>query len=420
MIGFGTTMPEQVLGMLDGKGGEPLAETARFKQAFSSLPAPKDGLMFVDVVRLMTQLRAITSNIMSQAMGPEADPMIQALPGKIFDAIDVWEYVASVGDTQDKHTTETTLTVLRDNAKSTPIYKIFYSNGPLADPLKFVPAEAGDVGVSSGVDFSAMYREITQFIRDNVPEGEANVQQFEDMVRTEAGLDIQKDILSWIKGEIRYFSIPGKTPYSPGETVVLVSVKDADKAREMIGRLLDTVEPMLVQQNGSIGDAEVEGGEGFKSIQHPMMGMMPIGRPTIGVAQDQLIISTSPKAIGKALAVTGENGFAKNERFQKEGVNASSNVTELSFSDMTGFGEQLGGALQMVPMIAMMVPQNELPPQAQAIFSMLSRLGPVVQQIDFLLSTSGVTTFDGKQTLTKTVTNYRESPKAQTAAGGEQ
>ncbi len=423
VISFGTTMVDQVLGMLDGKGGEPLAATDRFKQAFSGLPEGKDGLMFIDMVRLMSQLRTITSNIMNQAMGPEADPKLQALPGKIFDAIDVWEYVAAVGTTQDKRTTETSLTMLRENAKSTPVYKMFYSNGALEEPLKFIPKEAGDMSVTSGVDFSAMYREITQFIRENVPDGEANVQQFEDMCRAELGLDIQKDILAWIKGEIRYFTIPGKTPYSPGETVVLISVHDADKAREMVGRMLDAIEPELVKQNGSIGDAEVEGAEGFKSVKHPMLGMMPIGTPTIGVAKDQLIISTSPRAIAKALAVAeGAESFAGNERFQKEGVNAGSNVAALSFSDLTGFGEQIGGLLQMVPMIAMMAPQDAMPPQAQAIFSMLSRLGPVVQQIDFLLSTSSVTTFDGKQVLTKTVTNYRESPKAQAAesSGGEQ
>ncbi|MCH8218936.1 MAG: hypothetical protein IH892_19430, partial [Planctomycetes bacterium] len=55
-IGFGATMPEQVLAMLQGQSGTTLASTPRFQQAFGKLPTPTDSLTFFDAAKLYSQL----------------------------------------------------------------------------------------------------------------------------------------------------------------------------------------------------------------------------------------------------------------------------------------------------------------------------------------------------------------------------
>jgi hypothetical protein len=169
---------------------------------------------------------------------------------------------------------------------------------------------------------------------------------------------------------------------------------------------------MLAQQQGSIVDAEIEGTEGFKSVVFPMLAMMGLNKPTLGVKDGWLFFGSSPDMIVAANDVASgkSENFSTNERFRKEGIPPEGNVVSLSFTDQTKLGEELGQALQMVPMIGMMAPDIMKNPVAQGLLSMAGKAGRVVRKLDFFQSSASRSTRDGKMIVTKSITTYRAPP----------
>jgi hypothetical protein len=287
-------------------------------------------------------------------------------------------------------------------------------NEPISAPLQYVPVSAGEFWVTSGIDLSALYKAVVKIIREDVPEGEMWIAELEGLKDPETGpgIDVEKDIVGWIGGSLMSFSVPGPTPYSSAEFVLMLSVRDEAKAREMIGRLVEMIEPMLAQQNGSVVDAEIEGAEGFKSVVFPMLTMLGY-KPVLGVKEGWLFIGSSSGVITTALDVAAgkTENFAKNERFLKEGIQPEGSVRSLSFTDQSKLGEELGQALQMVPMLGMMMPPDLMKdPVMQSTLSIIGKLGRVVRKLDFFQSSASRTTADGKVEFTKKITHYREPP----------
>ena len=429
LLGMGETMPEQTLALLRGQTGQTLAATERFQTAVKRLPPPGDELVFFDLARFLGQFHAYMDKAlgMAGAGSEQLDPKIKALPAKALDAVDLFDYVAAVSTTKGMKTTGECLAVLKADAKGKPLYNVFLSNGSVKDPLKFIPQEAQNFSVWSGVNLRALYDAVVAFIQSNVPNGEELLAQWETQkaeLKTNAGLDFETDLINWVGGGFSTFSLPAKSAYSQPAGVLMLSVKDEAKAREMLGRLFETLTPLLDQQKGMIADAKIEGAEDFKLIVHPALAMIPgLGQPTLGVKEGQLFIGSSPKAVAAALDTAGGKtpNFAKNERFLKEGLPLEANVYSAGFTDLTKMGEEIGQFLQMVPMIGMFAPQVAQNPVGRAAISAASKAGKVVQELNFLQSSCTQTTFDGQVLHSKIVTNYREPPpKPVTTAPAEE
>jgi hypothetical protein len=260
-----------------------------------------------------------------------------------------------------------------------------------------------------------LYQEIIKFVSNEIPDAKENIEEF----KTQMPVDIEKDILGWIQGNVVTFSTPGATAFAPGEFAWLVRVSDEKKANEMLTLLYENVEPMLAGQNGALQDAQIEGAEGFKSVLHPMIGMMGMKSPTIGVKDGWLFFGSSPDVITKSLetAAGKADSFAKNERFLKEGIPPKGDVYGLSFTDMTNLSDQLGQMLQMVPMMQMaMGAEAAKNPVLQAAFGMVSKFGKVARELNFFQSQASLTTSDGKLVTTQTVVNYRKPPPKPTTS----
>lgn len=429
LVGFGTTMPEQVLAMLQGQTGTTLASTPRFQQAFGKLPTPTDSLTFFDAAKLNSQLGIVIGQAMEMNMPPagpdgapdESQEQMKGLVSKILAAVNLFDYVASVDSTDGLKTVSHCVTVLSDDAESSPLYAGFFGKAPIENPLRYIPKEASDVSVFNGVDLGALYKGVIGFVKENVPGGGEQIATFEQQ-QSEAGFSIENDILSWIGGGFSTFTVPGQTQYANAEWVMMLTVTDEAKAREMLARLFTFAEDALAEQPGGVSDAQITGAEGFKSIVHPMLGMIGITRPTLGVVDGYVMFGSSPKIIEQSLAVAAGNApsFAKSERFLKEGVPPTGNVISIAFSDTSKTGEQIGQALQMAPMAAMMPPMSGFfaQPGAGQILRIISKLGPIVRKLDFLLSSASVTSRQGNTLVTKSVTNYRQPPAAVPAPSG--
>ncbi|RMF84443.1 MAG: DUF3352 domain-containing protein, partial [Planctomycetota bacterium] len=286
VLGFGTAMVEQAMALLRGEEGESLASTERFQAAFKDLPPPTDAAFYFDVARFFDAVRGMAEQVvqMRGRLPAEDDPTYQtevatrALPGKIIDALDIYDYMASTATTDGMRTTADEITVLRDGAADKPLYRILYANGPVEQPLRFIPVDAGDVAAGAGLDLRAAYDEIVKFIDEEVPDGKqmtAMLASSKEMI----GFDIREEILGWIKGQYVTFSTPGPTAYSPGEFVLMLSTRDAEKGGALVQFALDQ---LATNEQFAIEDATISGTEGFKSVKSPMLGMLGMKAPTIG------------------------------------------------------------------------------------------------------------------------------------------
>jgi hypothetical protein len=429
VVGFGSGLVEQSLALLGGKGeaGATLASTERFQQAIKRLPPATDGLQFVDVTRVMAQLRTFAQMgaQMMAAMQPTSQPTETPAAGpldflpKIVDQLDLWEYLAGVSTTEGMKTTSADIFVLREDAKSRPLFKALYGPGPLRDPLKFIPKEATAVNVNGGVDFAALYNTLLDFVGKEVPEGADHIAQWK-RAQEEAGFDVEKDLLSWLGGGYASFTAPRASAYV-SEWVLILGVRDEAKANAALTDLAARLDTSLKESNGGVEDAKIEGAEGFKRVILPAFAaMIPgLGRPVFGVKDGHLFVGNSPDIVTLALDVGAgkHENFSKSERFAKEGLPLDANVTGYQFKDLSKLGEELGQVFAITGMLSMMMPpEAQKNPALITLLSMANKLGSVVRTLDFFRSSCTVTTFDGKVSITKGVTNYQEPPKPKVTA----
>ena len=427
-IGFGSAMVEQSLAMLRGEPGTTLASTPRFQAAFKSLPPGKDSIFFFDVAKQIDQVRSIFTSVkemIQAAAGPvPADtqpapphPAIQwmGVLEKLLDTSDMFEYVAEVATTEGMKTTTRSITVLRDDAETRPCYTAVFGTGTLSDPLKYVPKDAKDVSVRAGIDWLALYKEIIRFFSQEVPGGEEQI-AFWNALQEGWGVNVEQDLLGWLQGGFCTFTVPGPGRYSPAETVFMLKVRDEEKAREMINRALDAIGPHLAQQGGAISDAKIEGTEGFRSIVMPLLAMLGVKSPTVGVKDGWLFAASSPDIVATTLQVAAGDAesFAQNEQFKRDGIPPAENVIRLSFTDLRNMGKELGQALQMLPAMIRMVMsgsgQMAKQPGVDTALRVLAKVGQVLPEFNFLQSSCTQSTFDGNTIATQTIMTYCEPP----------
>ncbi len=428
-IGFGSAMVEQSLAMLRGEPGTTLASTPRFQAAFKDLPPGKDSIFFFDVAKQIGQVRSIFTSVkemIQMAAGPTPPDTQPAPPHpalqwfgvleKLLDAIDMFEYVAEVATTDGMRTTTSSITVLRADAETRPYYPALFGTGTLSGPLKYVPKDAKDVSVRAGIDWLALYQEIIRFFTQEVPGGEEQIAVW-NALQEGWGLNVEQDLLGWLQGGFCTFTVPGPGRYSPAETVFMLKVRDEQKAGEMINRALNAVAPYLAQQGGTISDAKIEGTEGFRSIVMPLLAMFGLKSPTIGIQDGWLFAASSPDIVATSLQVAaGEaESFAQNEQFQRDGIPPAENVIRLSFSDLRDMGKELGQALQMLPAMIRFADasgggQLAKQPGVDTVLRVLTKVGRVAPEFNFLQSSCTQSTFDGRRIATQTITTYCEPP----------
>lgn len=426
LFGVGTTLVEQTLALLRGDSDAStatLASTDRFRQAFQRLAAPTDELVYVDLAKIMAQSRQFAAMLQGMMTPPATEPAADAAPSPVgflvplVDSFDLWETIAGVATTDGLKTTGETRAVLREEAAGRPLRKVFYGNAPVAHPLKYVPKEATGVNASSGIDLRALYRAIVEFVDQQVPDGKELLAQWAE-TQKQMEFDVEKDLLSWVGGGFTYFTTPGATAYAQ-EWAMILAVNDEQKANALLTRAYAKINELLAQQGGGVEDAQLEPAPGFKRVVLPaFFAMLPgLGRPVLGVKDGHLFLANSPELVVKTLQTGAgqREDFTKNERFQQEGLPLGADVTGFAFSDLSKLGEELSQMFAMAGILQMMMPPEATKnPAILTLLSVVNKVGRVVRTLDFYRSTCSVTTFDGKASLTRTVTNYQEPPKPPT------
>lgn len=410
LIGFGADWVEKcITGM--GTPADSIVKTERFKAAFAKLPAPTDALFYIDIRKAMESAKAalpMIDGLQAEAEGGEPGVKVGAMLVKLIDMLDMYEYAASVATTLGMKTTTDDMVLLRDDADKHALYPVLHNRKPVADPFKYVPRSAKEVSVGSGVDLAKLWDVLVEFVKKEVPEGEQAIAQLEQ-AQAGMGLNIRTDVLSWLEGSYCTFTIPGPHQFSTGETVMMFKVTDEAKASEMVGRLFEAIEPILVQQGGKLGEADVAGTK-FQTVGFPLLQMAGLTLPTLGVKNGYMIFASNPKAITAALDVASGSGdnFSKNERYVAEGLPVNKPLDSFSFSDLTDWGKSMASVFGAIPMIMNMAGAGQqIPPQFMTV---MSKLGRVFGTMDFYSSSCSISRADGKAIFTSTVLTYREPP----------
>lgn len=425
LLGFGSKFIDETLKLLkDGSGKGSLAATPRFQQAFKGLAPGADSMAFVDMAKLMKQVRGMMSSVWTTAKAESGEgetaeiERAEKLVTKLIDWIDMWDYIASTATTKGMRTETHSVTVLREDAKAKALFPALYSNPPISDPLKYVPADATSAWVTSGVNFKSLYTTVMTMIKEDIPEAAEGLAEFE-AAQEQIGFNVEKDLLDWMQGGMITFSIAGPSRYAGSEFVVLIKVSDDDKANATINRLVEQVSPMLEKQKGAIEPAALEGVEGFRTLKAPfltalaMFGAPALKSPTFGIKDGWLMFGSSTEVLSKSLqASAGKiDSFQKSERLKSEGIVPEGKVVSFSFSDDTRWAEDMASLTTMAPlMFANMDPEVAKQPPVAMLRSALPKLGAIIRTFDYMQSSCTVSTFDGKAMKTKFLQNYREPP----------
>ncbi|MCZ6816626.1 MAG: hypothetical protein O7F76_07980 [Planctomycetota bacterium] len=398
---------------------EALVNTKRFKGAFKDLPEAEDSIVFFDVTAFFRGVSGMIEVGTGIAGDDEDAQTFAKLAACVIKDISICDYSATVEWTEGYRVFTDTVSALTPNAKSSPFYPVFVNGQTVGDFDKFVPAEAESFWCSSGIDWSAMYRYVLNFVKTNIPDSEEALAEWADL-QEEWEFDIDKDLLELIEGPMMAFA-------KGNDFVLMFKVRDEDKMRTQVNRMIEHVNGLLGQQQFMMTPVTVAGKKKFMQINHPMMMMMGGGAaPVWGCTEGHLILGSSAKFV-KICVETGSGDHPRittNDRFKVEGlVPKSGSVDSVSFNDESGMAEELQEFVGMMTMgmgmMGMMGAQN-LPPEGQAIMNaipqLLAKLGPVVAKLDFFQSSAACSSFSGDRWVTHTVQNYK-SPKKSDSSG---
>ena len=448
----GTRTVEEVIGLMAGQSAKrAIVASPRFQSALADVATPQDALVFFDIKMLLADLSRMCDSAsclvsrvrpkaaikadpaQAEAQAPRGEPKKDeagdqpsgtkelGLVKKIIGLCDVFDYSITTTETRGRRELTHNVTRLQLDKKNCPLADVCLKRKPFERFDQYIPADATGFSLTGLLDVAQLYQMALDFISKELPEGPGYITQWKEGLST-IGFDPQKDLFEWWSGEMISVTLPATvvSPMSGADKVWMIRVKNRELASAKINAVLDLARGKIQNQGQMllVSPAKVNA-EGFQEITHPMFAMFL--RPVVGVQGEWLMIGSSAAAINKCLDVSAGKtpSIAKNERFKTEGLVPTGPVTSASFTDTSKFGQELGAAIGMVGMFGGMaaagIPENS--PQArkakqavQSALSIVMKLGPILQKIDFYSSESSISTYDGNTLMrTESVVTYRAS-----------
>ncbi len=415
---FLTTSTEDLRNSIDlynGKGGKALIDDPSFKEGMGKLPAFEDSQSYFNINSFLDGYHTMLKKAFAQNENEETAAILKVVSAGL-DQFRIVQYVAGVGITDGNKTINESYTRLSPQAKSLPFYQAFADQDTFSDYHTLVPRDVTSFSLNSGANLQALYNMVASFVTEKVPNGKDLLTHF-DTMQSQWGINIEKDVLSWISGETIAFSMPagggGMMGGMGGESVTMIKVSDAETGKKTIERGLTAAQQMLKQFGQTLIVAPAsDAGENYRKITFPMM---PFIQPVIGFEGDYMVIATSGKALAAMRAVKAGKApsVLENEKFKSLGINPNGPVSSISFTDQSATYQGLAQAISMVPMIAGMALQGDDPQMkiARDCVNILPLLAPVIEKFDFHLATSGYTVNDDMGSYSKMVNSYRKDTK---------
>jgi len=384
---------------------ERLVDTPRYREAMAQLPKPEDSVTFMDVHNVFAMARGLIEGLAEAEGDTDGGKRVKILRNLI-QQVDIIDYVAATEETDGLRTVAHSVAKMTEGARSKKLCKALADQKPITGLLEHVPASATGYSAWAGVDLGMLYSWVKDMLEHNFDEGPQWLAGWAEW-QQENNFNLQDEILSWIDGRVIGITFPGaiQTGFGGSQDFVLkIKVNDDAKARDSFMRQLDRFGEVLTMAPAADVNAE-----GFRSISHPMMMMMAM-KITVGVDQGWLYISNSAPAINKCLATAagGEPTIATNERYRSEGIVPEGPINSASFTDTRNAGQEMAMAFGMIPMAMMMMPQSAETKPLRATLGIMSKLAPVVAELNFERSRSSITRLEGDRWVSKHVVNYKE------------
>lgn len=396
-----------------------LIDSKRFKTAIDDMHEAEDTVVFFDIGKMFGAINGMVKTVKDMEKNDAEAQQAMGIVTRLIDDLSIIDYMVAVEWTDGYRTMGESLTTLVDGAKSRPLYKVFVNGKTADDFAKFIPKKAHTFSVGTGINMGELYRYIVNFIESTGPDGKSAIAEWGNMQKS-MELDVEKDVMQLFEGPYASVNL-GK---DGGEWVMLMKVADEKKAESHIKRLLDTVNGMMNQGGGGPGGliltpVTIAGKKGFTQISHPMLAMMGGGLkpPVVGCAEGHLIIGSSAQTISECIETSkGEApNIKESKRFKDEILMPKDGkVDSISYVDQANYAGELqemisglGMGLGMAGMFAQGAPK-EMRTILGGIPPILGKLVPVVEQMDFYLSTASVASFDGMKWRTTTVQNYKD------------
>jgi len=430
-IFMGNRGGDDVMRLMSGASDvQSIISTERFVTALAKTTAPEDSVAYFDMRRLMGTVGGymeMGAKSVKEQDNPEATAWM-GMAVKLLDLCDVIDYVIVTEETQGKRALTHEVTVVRADRMDSPIIKLVSDRKPFEKFDTYIPAEATGFSVGTGIDLERLYQLLVSFARDHVPGGADGVKKMETWM-AERGFDPQRDIFSWWSGEYVMVSLPAAmaTQMGGGDGVLLIRVKNAELARQKIDAGITRLQAVLAElqqaQMLTITPAGEVEAEGFRAINSPMMMMAGGLRPVFGFTGDWMMIGTSSSAVNKCLkTASGEApSVLKNERFTSEGMVPRGPVSSASFKDLSNLAHEMTQMMMGFALMGAFVQANPDMQPVGKVLQILTKLGPVVQHLDFFSSQSSISRVEGPVWRTDSVITYKatagEPPKAPESAG---
>ncbi|HUU84246.1 MAG TPA: hypothetical protein VM243_12150 [Phycisphaerae bacterium] len=419
MIGISTSplLTKSVLSLATGgRKVKSILDTERFRQALTAVPDPEDKFTYLDFKALAADLRILFESGFAKAEHkPEAEPVKGTLVN-IVQRADVFDYLLEVQQTDGLQERTYSVAALQPDRREMPFAKVFANRKPLADPYRFVPAEATEFSVSCGIDLDALYALILDVIRENAADGEAALTTWAEL-QDKYEFHLQEDLFDWLSGETVSVTLPASmpTPIKNTDSVGMFRVKDSALAARKLDAGIARLQG-IVREYGNmelIVTPALVKAPGFRTLTYPPLIML--AQPVVGVYQEWLVLGTSAEAINVCLdtAAGDRPNILKSERFRREGILRTEPASSASFTDLSNMQQQLSQAFHMAGVVGGIVSQimreqdEEGAKAVRNIMSMIQRLAPVVLQIDFYSSQAGYCTFDGRAWRMEKLTTYK-------------
>lgn len=408
----------EYLDLLKGKSQKArLIDHAAYKEAFARLPKAEESLSYVDVHGLLFGLRDLLIHYIAEdAETDPGAPKIAEVINKLVARLDLIGAVAETQRTEGRATVSEQYMAMLPEAEKSPLYAVLWKQRAFDKFDRFVPQEASSFNLVSGIDWTALYRVVLDFIEKDVPDGATAVAELRDW-QTQVGFSIEDDLLSWIGGDVIVVSMANPVPNALGmdSSVVMIGLKDVPKARSRMERAIKALADFTQQRDQPLLMQPADVGEpGFTSVSHPIMSAFAI--PVYGFYDRFLVFGTSEDAVAKVLEVGKGQApsVVANPRFKKLGIAPDGPVVAASFSDLSQLGAQLARFTGMYGMISAFMPAEASKDASAAILAILGRIAPVLSKINFLDSSGSVTVRKDNGFHVKSVTQYKEPRPAAT------
>ena len=425
---------ENVLGLMGGQPGKKsILSHPRFQEAINLVKPPQDSLAYFDVKMLLGDIGRMFEAVAKKKHATEAGAQGNAAPAgdedddakamavlqKVLSLCNILDYSITTVETQGRRELTHVATRIQSGKESGPLANACLLRKPFDRFDQFIPADATGFSLNGFIDLGGLYNVVMDFVSKEIPNGDEVIAQIKGKF-VELGFDPQRDIFDWWSGEMIHVELPAAvvTPMGGADSVLMIRVKNAELASQKVNGAIDFISGTM-QKKGQmlmVTPAKVNA-EGFREITHPMFAMF--ARPVVGVSGDWLMIGKSASAVNKCLDVASGKApsIRENKRFREEGLVPTGAVAGASFKDTSKFGQELAAGIGMIGLVGGIataaIPEepetHQVKQIVQSALTIVLKLGPILQKIDFYSSESSMTTYDGPLTVRQeSVVTYKE------------